>query len=163
MAHKKCIICNEPISDEQGVQYKQRFAHQKCFNIAMQTLQKDKAEKISKTQKRKPGKTAKPKAELKEALSEEEYNIKKNYYDYLRELIGGSEINSKIYAVSEDYIRRFGFTFLSMHQTLIYLHEIIEIVVNASAELICNLHIERDTFPGKSVGPRTEYVCISLS
>lgn len=44
MATRKCVICNE-ILDEQGVQYKGRYAHQKCFNIAMKTLQKEKIEK----------------------------------------------------------------------------------------------------------------------
>ena len=43
---KKCIICNELIVDEQGVPYKGRYAHQKCFNIAIKTLQKDKSEQI---------------------------------------------------------------------------------------------------------------------
>ena len=124
---KKCIICNELIVDEQGVPYKGRYAHQKCFNIAIKTLQKDKSEQIDKVaEKKKVGRKAKPKAELKEALSEEEYEKKQQYYKYLRELVNENELSAKIYALTEDYIKRYEFTYESMYKTLVYLHEIIE-------------------------------------
>ena len=126
MATRKCVICNE-ILDEQGVQYKGRYAHQKCFNIAMKTLQKEKNREIDKVaEKKKVGRKAKPKAELKEALSEDEYRKKQQYYNYLRELIDGQELSAKIYALTEDYIERYKFTYESMYKTLVYLHEIIE-------------------------------------
>lgn len=126
MATRKCVICNE-ILDEQGVQYKGRYAHQKCFNIAMKTLQKEKNKEINKVaEKKKVGRKAKPKAELKKALSEEEYRKKQQYYNYLRGLIDGQELSAKIYALTEDYIERYKFTYESMYKTLVYLHEIIE-------------------------------------
>ena len=126
MTTRKCVICNE-ILDEQGVQYKGRYAHQKCFNIAMKTLQKEKNREIDKVaEKKKVGRKAKPKAELKEALSEDEYRKKQQYYNYLRELIDGQELSAKIYALTEDYIERYKFTYESMYKTLVYLHEIIE-------------------------------------
>lgn len=126
MTTRKCVICNE-ILDEQGVQYKGRYAHQKCFNIAMKTLQKEKNKEIDKVaEKKKVGRKAKPKAELKEALSEEEYRKKQQYYNYLRGLIDGQELSAKIYALTEDYIERYKFTYESMYKTLVYLHEIIE-------------------------------------
>lgn len=126
MAARKCVICNE-LLDEQGVPYKGRYAHQKCFNIAMKTLQKDKNKEIDKVaEKKKVGRKAKPKAELKEALSEEEYQKKQQYYNYLRRLVEGQELSAKIYALTEDYIERYRFTYESMYQTLVYLHEIIE-------------------------------------
>lgn len=126
MATRKCVICNE-ILDEQGVQYKGRYAHQKCFNIAMKTLQKEKNREIDKVaEKKKVGRKAKPKAELKEALSEDEYRKKQQYYNYLRELIDGQELSAKIYALTEDYIERYKFTYESTYKTLVYLHEIIE-------------------------------------
>ena len=126
MVARKCVICNE-ILDEQGVQYKGRYAHQKCFNIAMKTLQKEKNKEIDKVaEKKKVGRKAKPKAELKEALSEEEYRKKQQYYNYLRGLIDGQELSAKIYALTEDYIERYKFTYESMYKTLVYLHEIIE-------------------------------------
>ena len=127
MATRKCVICNEPLIDEQGVPYKGRYAHQKCFNIAMKTLQKDKNKEIDKVaEKKKVGRKAKPKAELKEALSEEEYQKKQQYYKYLRQLLDGEELSAKIYALTEDYIERYKFSYESMYQTLMYLHEIIE-------------------------------------
>ena len=127
MATRKCVICNELLADEQGVPYKGRYAHQKCFNIVMKTLQKDKVKEISKaTEKKKTGRKAKPKAELKEALSEEEYQKKQQYYKYLRQLIEDEEISAKVYALTEDYIDRYRFSYESMYQTLVYLHEIKE-------------------------------------
>lgn len=126
MAHKKCVICNESIIDEQGVPYKGRYAHQKCFNIAIKTLQKDKTDKVVEKSKTSNRKIAKPKAELKEALSEEDYAKKKQYFEYLRTLVTDEELSAKTYALSDDYIKRYGFTYDSMYQTLVYLHEIIE-------------------------------------
>lgn len=126
MAHKKCVICNEPIADEKGVPYKGRFAHQKCFNIAIKTLQKDKTDKVVEKAKKTNRKVAKPKTELKEALSEEEYAKKKHYFDYLRTLVIDEELSAKTYALTDDYIKKYGFTYDSMYWTLYYLHEIIE-------------------------------------
>lgn len=124
---RKCVICNELIVDEQGVPYKGRYAHQKCFNIAMKTLQKDKNKQIDKiAEKKKVGRKARPRAELKEALSEEEYEKKQQYYKYLRQLIEENELSAKVYALTEDYIKRYEFTYESMYQTLVYLHEIVE-------------------------------------
>lgn len=124
---RKCVICSELIVDEQGVPYKGRYAHQKCFNIAMKTLQKDKNKQIDKiAEKKKVGRKARPKAELKEALSEEEYEKKQQYYKYLRQLIEENELSAKVYALTEDYIKRYEFTYESMYQTLVYLHEIVE-------------------------------------
>lgn len=126
-ARRKCVICNEPIVGEDGVPYKGRYAHKKCFNIAIKTLQKEKTEQIDKASKKKrTGKKARPKAELKEALSEEEYAKKQKYYKYLKSLIEGEELNTKVYVLTEDYIKRYGFTYESMYKTLVYLHEIIE-------------------------------------
>lgn len=124
---RKCVICNELIVDEQGVPYKGRYAHQKCFNIVMKTLQKDKNKQIDKiAEKKKVSRKARPKAELKEALSEEEYEKKQQYYKYLRQLIEENELSAKVYALTEDYIKRYEFTYESMYQTLVYLHEIVE-------------------------------------
>lgn len=124
MAHKKCVVCNESILNEQGVPYKGRFAHQKCFNIAIKMIQKDKTEKVTDIEKKKRGRPAKPKAELKSGVSEKEYKQKQDYYNYIRNIINGNELSAKIYALSEDYMKRYDFTFYSMFQTLVYLHEI---------------------------------------
>lgn len=122
--YKKCVICNENIINESGVPYKGRYAHQKCFNIAIQTLQKDKKEKQQEKVKKK-GKTAKPQAELKEALSEEEYQKKKKFFEYLRELLN-DDLPSKVYVVTEGYIKKYNYTYENMYLTLVYLSEIKE-------------------------------------
>lgn len=128
MAKRKCVICGEWIeSDSQSIPYKGRYAHIKCFDISMKAIKKDKDEKLaekSKT-KSKTKSTSKPKVELKDAVSEEEYADKKQYYQYLRELIN-DELSAKVYALSDQYVSRYNFTFKEMYQTLVYLHEIIE-------------------------------------
>ena len=122
---RKCVCCGEYIgTDEGSVPYKGRQAHVKCFNIAIKTLHKDKTEKLEEKTKKKST-SKKPKAELKDAISEEEYTEKKQYYQYLRELIN-DELSAKVYTLSDQYISRYNFTFKEMYQTLVYLHEILE-------------------------------------
>ena len=126
-AKHKCALCNTYIenpSDE--VPYKNRFVHKTCFNASLKAIKKDKDEKLTqKAKESKRGKAVKPKAELKEAVSEEDYADKKQYYQYLRELIN-EELSAKVYALSDQYVSRYNFTFKEMYQTLVYLHEIIE-------------------------------------
>lgn len=123
MANKKCIICGEFITGETGVPYKQRYAHQKCFNIAIKTLQGDKAEKLEAKNDKKRTAKAKPKAELKDCLSEEEYSFKTDFYNYIRDLTKDNQISAKVYALADNYIKRYGFTFEGMLKTIKYLNE----------------------------------------
>lgn len=128
MAKRKCVLCGEWIENEsQSIPYKGRYAHIQCFNVAMKTIKKDKDEKLAEKTKasKTKNKTLKPKAELKDAISEEEYADKKQYYQYLRTLID-DELSAKVYALSDQYISRYNFTFKEMYQTLVYLHEIVE-------------------------------------
>lgn len=127
---KKCVICGEFIQiDEQSVPYKNRSAHQRCFDIAMKTISKEKCSQLNLVAERKrrtKTSTAKPPVELKDGLSEEEYAKKQKYYAYLRNLIGDEEMSAKVYALTEDYLKRYKFTYVSMYQTLLYLNEITE-------------------------------------
>ena len=128
MAKRKCIICGEWIeNNSQSIPYKGKWSHEKCFQIAVKAIKKDKDEKLAeKTKsKTKAKSTPKPKAELKDAVSEEEYAEKKQYYQYLRDLID-DELSAKVYALSDQYVSRYNFTFKEMYQTLVYLHEIVE-------------------------------------
>lgn len=127
MARKKCVICGEFIVDEDGVPYKSRYAHQKCFNIAIKTLQGDKAEKLES--KKKTASKAKPKAELKDCLTEEEYKYKKQYYDYVHSLSGDNLNSAKVYALTDNYIKRYSFTFLGMYNTLLYIDKYTDIAL----------------------------------
>lgn len=128
-AKHKCVLCNTYIENPADeVPLKNRYVHKTCFNASLKAIKKDKDKRLSeksKTSKAKTKSTAKPKAELKEAVSEEEYAEKKQYYQYLRMLIDG-ELTAKVYALSDQYISRYNFTFKEMYQTLVYLHEIVE-------------------------------------
>ena len=121
MARRKCVVCGEEIIGESGVPYKGRYSHQKCFEIAIKTLQKDKTEKLQKSNKKTS--SPKPKAELKEAVTEEEYRQKTQLYNYLRSITENNQLNSKVYPIIEGYIKRYGYTFLSIYNTLVYLNE----------------------------------------
>lgn len=123
MANKKCVICGDFIIDEAGVPYKQRYAHQKCFNIAIKTLQGDKAEKLEAKNDKKKIAKVKPKAELKDCLSEEEYKFKNDFYNYIRNLTKDNQISAKVYALADNYIKRYDFTFEGMYKTIKYLNE----------------------------------------
>lgn len=124
MAKRKCVICGEWIEDNsQSVPHKGRYAHDFCFNIAMKTIRNDKSEKLEKASASKSKTKKKPKVELKDPMSEEDYGHKKAYYEYLRMLVG--ELSAKVYVLTEDYINKYGFTFEKMKKTLVYLNEII--------------------------------------
>lgn len=126
MGKRKCIICGEWIeNNSQSIPYKGKWSHEKCFQIAVKAIKKDKDDKLAEKTKPKAKSTPKPKAELKDAVSEEEYAEKKQYYQYLRELIN-DELSAKVYALSDQYVFRYNFTFKEMYQTLVYLHEIVE-------------------------------------
>lgn len=122
--YKKCVVCGENIlPTDIAIPYKGRYAHQKCFDEAMKTLNKVKKE----TLKAKTGsqRKRKPQAVLKDGMSEEEYAKKKQYYDYLKSLINDDELSVKQFAVSEKYIEHYGFNFEGMYQTLVYCNEIL--------------------------------------
>ena len=122
----KCALCGEYInSPSDEVPYKSRYVHKTCFNASLKAIKKDKDEKLADKTKSKAKSKPKPKAELKEAVSEEEYAEKKQYYQYLRTLIN-EELSAKVYALSDQYVSRYNFTFKEMYQTLVYLHEIVE-------------------------------------
>lgn len=125
---RKCICCGECIgADEESVPYKGRYAHIKCFQVSLKAIKKDKDEKLAEKvkSKEKTKTSSKPKAELKDAVSEEEYAEKKQYYQYLREL-SNDDLSAKTYTLSDQYISRYNFTFKGMYQTLVYLHDILE-------------------------------------
>lgn len=122
---RKCVCCGEVIgADEASIPYKGRYAHERCFNVAMKSIHESKQKKLNEKSKSK-GKKSKPAAELKNKLSEEEYKSKQQYYSYIRGLMKEEQIPAKVYAVTEDYMKKYGFSFDGMYQTLVYLNEII--------------------------------------
>ena len=127
-----CAICGQPIKvGEEDMPLKRRFVHKACF-LAYEKGTEDK--KISKQEEKEEKKEAKkrkkqteiPEVEMPDAVSEEEYQEKKGYYDYLREVLDDEKIPSKIYAISNTMKDRYGFSFEGMTNTLKYLREIKE-------------------------------------
>lgn len=118
MAHK-CVFCGSTIENSfDEIPYKNRYAHKNCFNTAMKTTVTKKKEHIEA--KKKTLGRAKPKAELKDALSEEEYQDKISLFNYLRKLLNKDELPAKIYKLTEDYIKKYEFTYSGILNTLIY-------------------------------------------
>ena len=128
-----CVLCGKPITDNNdSVPYKGRYAHSDCFRVAVKAVHvnkteklEEKAEKAEQKTKKKRGRAAKPKAELKDSITEEQYIQKKLYYDYLREFLG-IKLPAKIYVLTERYIEQYDFTYQRMYQTLTYMHNILE-------------------------------------
>ena len=123
---RMCVYCGEKIlPEEKSVPFKKRYAHERCFNEAIKSAQQEKQKKLDEKIKTKTGRSKKPQIELKDAMSEEEYKEKKKFYDYVRSLYKeDEELPAKIYAVVEDYRRKYNFTFDGMYKTLFYLHEL---------------------------------------
>ena len=127
---KKCCVCNKWIRNEdEMIPYKNRFVHPDCFNIAVKIVKQEKDEELAKKteeKKEKKKKVSRPKAELKEGLSNEEYKEKEKYYSYLKKLLNTEKLTAKIYTVSERDKDRFNWTWIGMYNTLVYLNEIKE-------------------------------------
>lgn len=121
---KTCPYCGESIQkDSPNVPYKGRSYHKKCFEKYTKEIKTKKDKELSK--KATKQKKVKPKIELKNGLSEEEYKEKKKYFEYLRQLTG-NDLSAKIYALTDDYIKKYNFTYPQMYKTLYYLKEIKE-------------------------------------
>ena len=123
-----CVLCGLTIEDNNdSVPYKKRYAHTACFRAAAKAIHVDKTEKVKKKEAEKKTKpVSKSKAELKDALSDEEYIQKNLYYDYICKTTGIAELPVKIYALTENYIKKYGFTFQGLYATLTYMHNILE-------------------------------------
>ena len=141
MPQYKCYLCNRILNVEDGsdpiILYKNHKVHTSCFNKTMNTITKDKQQELKQRERTKKEKAQlekeeriqkkaeiKPIENVKDALSEEEYQAKKQYYGYLREQLG--DIQAKHYAITEKYIKQFSFTFSGMYKTLIYIHDVLE-------------------------------------
>jgi 5-hydroxyisourate hydrolase-like protein (transthyretin family) len=127
---KKCMICGESIIGEEGILYKNnRFVHSKCFQSEVKNIAKEKQKQLNNTSTNKRGRKPKPQAELKDGLSEEEYNDKKTYYEYIKQLMNNESdepFDPKIYAISTNINEKYGIPWKWMYLTLVYMNEIIE-------------------------------------
>lgn len=120
MAHK-CYFCGsviESVSEE--VPYKNRYAHKNCFNAAVKATAEKKAGKIAEKSKKTPETKKTSRTELKDALSESEYKDKIELFNYIRELTNVKEMSAKIYKLTDDYIKKYNFTYRGIKDTLYY-------------------------------------------
>lgn len=130
MPGKRCPICNKAVNEkvDDCVPFKGRTAHRDCFNIAMKAISGDKQDKLKEKAEEKKAKKskAKPKIELKDPVSEEEYAYKKEFYSYLRSIIG-DDFPSKIYAIIDKMMHQYSnYTFEGMQRTLVYMNEVLK-------------------------------------
>lgn len=125
---RKCKICGELIqADAPCIPFENRYAHESCYKNYVKGMLDSKLSDIKQKSKdnKKSKSKAKPKAELKDALNEEQYKDKQNYYKYLRKLTDDGELSPKVYTVSEGYISRYGVSWDDLYQTLVYMNEIL--------------------------------------
>lgn len=125
-----CPFCRKPIeASEPTVPYKNKTAHKKCFEGSFKVIsdvQKEEKEerKAAKEEKKKNEALEKPltNTQIKQGISEEEFQEKKKYLDYLKSL--DVEVGGKVLAISDRYIKNYNYTWNSMYWTLVYLNEI---------------------------------------
>ena len=120
---RKCKICGEYIEDNNdSLPYKNGYCHTKCFNVAMKVVTTEKKRKIAEKSLSQT-KVQKPQKELKEGLSEEEFQQKKELCDYIRNLTQ-RDLPVKTYKLIEDYRKKYKITFLQIKEDLRYYFEI---------------------------------------
>lgn len=125
---RKCKICGNWIAegDTSAVKYKTGYAHENCLLKQVKEKTQEKLDSKSNNSKGKKSTTKKPKAELKDPVSEEDYQKKKGFYEYVRKTAHLEKLPAKVYVLAERYIEQYNFTFESMHKTFIYMVEILD-------------------------------------
>lgn len=131
MALRKCKLCGKEILKEdydKAIPYKNMgYVHEKCFNISLKAIKLDKDQKLEESNSKR-GTKRKPKSELKNAVSEEDYQDKKKLFEYMRGYIQTENNNLpvKVYALVEKYKGQYNLSYKAILDTLIYLREIKE-------------------------------------
>lgn len=133
MRYKKCVICGEPIlSEEDSIPYKEKkYAHIKCFDLNMKILGNQKQEKLAEKaeEKQKKSKTKtkiKPVTELKDGLTDEEYNEKMLVVNYAKQILEVETLPTSFFAILSNEMTKYGYTYSGVYQTLKYLYDIKE-------------------------------------
>lgn len=119
---RKCVICGQPILDDKdSVPYKSRYAHTSCFNSMVKLVKKEKTKESEEKLKERKQTVKKPKAELKDAMSEEEFQEKTKVLDFMKELAGEDILTPKTYSLLSNYIDHKGMTYNGIYNTLKYM------------------------------------------
>lgn len=114
---RRCKICGEPVGiSEESIPYKRGVAHRKCFDLSMKIITSNKKENLSCEKKKKVSKP-KPQVELKEGLTEEEYQEKRKLCDYIRELTK-EDLSVATYKLMDDYKKKYKISYTEMYDDL---------------------------------------------
>lgn len=81
-----------------------------------------KQDKINDKLKEKKKVASKPKVELKDGLTEKEFQEKKALHDTIRKIQGNDKITAKTHKLISDYIDKYGFSFIGIKQALEYFY-----------------------------------------
>ena len=130
MAKRKCVICGNFIepSDTKLVDYKNRKAHEKCFNnfIKIQTTTKKNQLKEKAEQKKKTKTTVAKKDTLSDFKSEEEFQQRKELVSYLKQLLQTEEVNAKVLHLLETYRKKYRWSDENIKKALVWFYELQE-------------------------------------
>lgn len=128
-----CKICGIAIEPNDSiVPYKNGKVHVRCFNSMMQMAGGHNVDKEKKATQAASQKKAEKKREgaekhspeiTKAPVSEEEYKEKQQYYEVVERLLG-SKPDIKDRKISEDYIKKYGFTYNGMRLALMYEYDL---------------------------------------
>ena len=129
MAKRKCVICGNEIetNDTKLVDYKNRKAHEKCFNnfIKIQTTTKTNQLKEKAAQKKSGTKTTSAKKDtLSDFKSEEEFQERKELLAYLKGLLQTEEINAKVLHLLQTYRNKYKWSDLNIKKALVWFYEL---------------------------------------
>lgn len=126
---KKCVLCEQIIKNgEVSVPYKNRYAHETCFNASIKALSDDKQKKLAEKKKKAKKKSNVDDTKvIEKPVSEEECEEKRSLYKYIRKLENISEdefVSPRIATNIQNYIKRYGFTYKMIEQDLYWYYEI---------------------------------------
>ena len=130
MGYRKCLYCNEPIlPDDETKQIKNRYAHVKCFELHVKSLDEGyQIQKKEKVEEKKAQKIKTPKSieDVKKGLSEQEFQEKKVLYAYLKTILEDQEIKPQHHVLINKYMNEYCYSYLTLYQILFYIFTILE-------------------------------------
>ena len=125
MGKKKCVICGNFIeTDEKTVPYKNREAHVSCFNNMLKLMNKEKKKQLEeKQEEEKKVRVRKPKEELKNAMTEKEFQEKQDLFDYIRKITNEEEISVKNHTLIKRYVSDGLMDYKGILDSLLYVYD----------------------------------------
>lgn len=122
----KCPSCGKSLTASSGIRVDKRVYHKSCYERKIKAEQDKVSRKKEReeTKKRKDALKMKQPLDIPEAVSEDEAKLKAHFYKKVKEITGNDKLSAKTYALTERYIREYGFSWLGMEKTLVYACEL---------------------------------------